>query len=184
MPISSAKVLNSPVATDKITTNHQNERGLCMGKYIILLMMLLATLLPTKVAKAEPTKNFFPQSDLPQFLAKNFDLASVRSTFGSKRNRGQSSFITDLYSSPQYTQDAITVSEGGWFYQIKILEIKDENEDGVQDVVICFKDDSIDGNTYYMTTPYLLTRYSHDMPVIALAYFPLHKNCEDTSEDN
>ena len=153
-----------------------------MFKQLCLTVSILLSCISPSIAGE--VRDFFPKQNLPQFLAEHFDLSTIRSSFGPKRERGKSAFLTHFYSSPNVDADSITVDTDGWLYQLKVLGVKDENGDGVQDVIVCFKDKANNGGTYNINRPYLITRYSNDMPAIALAFSPYNENCIDTSEEN
>ena len=120
--------------------------------------------------RADPLVSYFPTNDVGTFLAKNFDLASIRSSFGPRRTATQRTFA-DLQMKPSAaTNDLLEFRSDTWFYQLRIVERRDVNKDGIEDLAVCFTDQALGGATYYSQTSLLITRYSVKGYAVALSY--------------
>ena len=123
---------------------------------------------PTKDGE---TISFIPKKNIEKFIVDKLDLSIFRNSFGPARYPGMR-FFKDFGMEPSKIQDGvIKFEESDWYYEIKILKRGDVNRDGVEDVVIQFTDDALLGS-YLTSNTYLLTRYSKDGNLIAIAYEP------------
>ena len=131
----------------------------------------LACLVLTSSVQAAPLVSYFPKKDLGQFLADQFDLASIRSSFGPRRSPAQRTF-SDFGMKPSKATDDILVFDtpGAWFYEMKIVSRRDLNKDGIEDLEVCFIDRALNGGTYHTSTGFLITRYSADGYALALSH--------------
>lgn len=69
------------------------------------------------------------------------------------------------------SEGRIVFETESWYYCIEVVERRDVNGDGIEDLLIRFTDDSI-GGTYLTVYMYLLTCLSEDSDLIAIAYGP------------
>jgi hypothetical protein len=76
------------------------------------------------------------------------------------------------------TASAIDLEDNLAHISIRVLSRGDENSDGLEDVSVCFSDETVGDGNYRTRTPYLLTRYSADTPLIAIAMEILPDDCE------
>jgi len=123
--------------------------------------------------------SYLPKTDLERFIVNNFDIASIRSSLGPRRQPGQFHF-SDLGIRPTaISAEKIHLESDGWHYDITVLQRGDLNGDGIEDVAVCFVDDGHGaGGTYFSVQPLLLTRYSKNGPLIAISYEPDDKRCQ------
>ena len=135
----------------------------------LLLSTALACLM-TGPAQAAPV-SYFPATNLGQFLAEQFDLATIRSSFGPRRSPGLRTF-RDFGMKPSKADDGTLVFDvpGEWYYELKILKRRDVNNDGIEDLEACFIDQARNGGSYRSTQGLLITRYSADGYAVALSY--------------
>lgn len=69
------------------------------------------------------------------------------------------------------SEGRIVFDTGDWFYCVEVVERRDVNNDGIEDILIRFIDDSTHG-TYMTDHIYTLTCYSEGSDLIALAFGP------------
>jgi hypothetical protein len=143
-----------------------------------VLASVLMTMSDASGADVAVLKSFMPTRNIAAFVVDNFDLSTIRSSFGPRRPRGERAFFADFGMKPSELTETRAVFDYpfDWYYEIEVLAVADVNQDGFMDLAICFTDDSSQG-TYLTVDPYLLTRFSYDMPLIALAYQPSDESC-------
>lgn len=143
------------------------------------LLAVLSFLLAADVYAA-PTVSYFPERDVGQFLADKFDLASIRSSLGPRRSSTQRTFA-DLGIKPStVTKDAVVfLSEGDWYYELRIVGRRDVNRDGVEDLEVCFYDRALNGGSYDTAKGILITRYSKDSYALALSFSLGDEKCPE-----
>ena len=131
------------------------------------------------VQAATPVSHF-PSKDLGMFLAKTFDLASIRSSFGPRRTPGKRTFA-DFGMKPSSADEHGVVFDmpGDWRYELKIVGRRDVNGDGIEDLEVCFTDRAQNGGSYDTASGLLLTRYSGNGYVLALGYSLQPGKCEE-----
>lgn len=135
----------------------------------LLAPLLMALTLAPLLGQAAAPASFLPQRDLGKFLAENFDLASVRSSFGPRRKPEQRTFA-DFGMQPTRAADDVLEYDGDtWFYQLRVLRRADINRDGIEDLEVCFTDRSKSG-AYDVRKTLLVSRYSDETYAVALAY--------------
>ena len=140
-----------------------------MNTYRHLASALGALMLAT-TAQAAPLTTYFPATGLGSFLAEKFDLASIRSSFGPRRTPATRTFA-DLGLKPsKATDDSVTFERENWFYELRIVERRDVNGDGIEDLKACFVDRAVGGPTYHATKGLLITRYAPDAYALALSF--------------
>ncbi len=143
----------------------QAMNPLCSKIFPFLTALVLV---PGAVHAAPPT-SFFPQRELGKFLAENFDLASVRSSFGPRRTPDLRTFA-DFGLSPTRSGDDVLEFDGErWFYQLRVLRRGDLNNDGIEDLEVCFTDRA-KGGSYDTRKAFLVSRYSDETYAVALNY--------------
>lgn len=138
----------------------------------------IACLLLAGSAHAAPLTSHFPEHGLGLFLRDKFDLASIRSSFGPRRQPEQRTFA-DFGMVPSKADDDTLVFDlpGDWYYELKILGRRDVNRDGIEDLLVCLVDRAQNGGTYHTATALLVTRYAPDGFAIALSYSLNDKRC-------
>lgn len=100
-------------------------------------LLLAAALLPVYASAQSSLTSFLPQKDLGVFLASNFDLHSIRSSFGPRHATGLHSFADFGLKPHKVTADSVEFRENEWLYRLTIGARGDMNSDGIEDVVVC-----------------------------------------------
>lgn len=131
----------------------------------------LAGLVMMGQVHAAPVTSHFPAHGLGSFLAEQFDLASIRSSFGPRRTPAQRTFADFGMQASRATNDTLVFeTPGKWLYELKIVGRRDVNNDGIEDLEVCFTDRALNGGTYDTTSGLLITRYSAGTYAVALSY--------------
>ena len=145
---------------------------LAAGIFVLLMAM--------NAVHAAPIVSYFPSKNVGQLLADKLDLASIRSSFGPRRLPALRTF-SDFGMKPSKTTDNAIVFEspGDWLYELRIVERRDINGDGIEDLAVCFIDRALNGGTYNTSQGLLITRYSADGYAIALSYSLNDGVCEN-----
>ena len=120
--------------------------------------------------EAAPVVSHFPQQGLGQFLAEQFDLASIRSSFGPRRKPEQRSFADFQLKPTRVTDTLVEFAQPNWFYQMVVTDRRDINGDGIEDLAICFTDKAVGAGTYDAHKALVVTRYAADALAVALDY--------------
>lgn len=131
--------------------------------------LIVTTMMST--VQAAPLTSHFPDKDLGRFLAEKFDLASIRSSFGPRRSPALRTFA-DFGMKPSEATDLAVVFDhtGHWFYELKVMGRRDVNDDGIEDLEVCFTDRAQNGGSYHTSKGLLVTRYASDAYAVALNY--------------
>lgn len=116
-----------------------------------------------------PWQNRWPARELARFIFERLDLASFDNSTAPRRPRGQRSTFADLGIRPTRTGETEAVFEDGeWHYSLRVLHKGDLNRDGVEEVLVCFRDAARNGGTYSAQLPLVLQL--DDGRVLALAF--------------
>jgi len=99
------------------------------------------------------------------------DLGSLPSLLGPRLMPTQHTFAGMKLKPTEVTPSQIVFDNDDLYLLIDVLARGDFNHDGLEDVVICWSDHA-PGGSYQTRTPYLLTRYSADAPLVAIAMSP------------
>ncbi|MFN8693251.1 MAG: hypothetical protein ACK5XX_02480 [Holosporales bacterium] len=151
---------------------------------IIVIALICCSFKSPAAAQSVNVKSYLDKEMLSQFVVDNFDILTIRSSFGSRRISGQPNYFKSFGLTPTtINKQEIIFDEKDWFYGVKILGVKDYNDDGIEDIAVCFTDRAKEGS-YYTVTPLILTRYSESMPLIALAHAPYYAECLRKGGDN
>lgn len=135
----------------------------------VLRQALLATVFVAMPAAAADVTSNFPDRGVAQFLVANFDLASIRSSFGPRRTLVQRTFASLGQVPTKVTADEVEFDGANWFYSLKVLRRGDLNNDGIEDLEVCFVDKA-KGATYDSQQVLLVTRYSDSSLAVALRF--------------
>ncbi|MEK0450853.1 MAG: hypothetical protein RL088_3121 [Verrucomicrobiota bacterium] len=119
-----------------------------------------------------PMQSFIPKSKVAEFVVANLDLASFRNSFGPRREPGQHHF-EDFGIKPTSTAELkAELDTKNWWYSIEVLGRRDFNGDGVEDLEIRFIDNGKGSASYRSSTRYVVTKYSENSRLVAIAYEP------------
>ena len=123
-----------------------------------------------------PSFSYLPARDIEGFIVEKLDLSTFRNSFGPRRQPGMR-FFSDFGLRPKtQANGTIAFEEEDWYYKITVLGRGDYNRDGVEDLLICFTDQALRG-TYRTEIPLVVTRYSPQGLLIAIAYDVDHSSC-------
>ncbi len=131
--------------------------------------VLLAAALVAGPAASADLATYLPARGAAQFLVANFDLASIRSSFGPRRTKAQRTFASLGMVPTKVTEDEVEFDSDAWHYGLKVLRRGDLNGDGIEDLEVCFVDKA-KGATYYSQQALLVSRYSDSSLAIALRF--------------
>ena len=149
------------VTTGRVSTQLMNYRAL-------LFLVLLVSTTADSVASSETT-TYIPQEQIDEFIVTTLDLASFRNSLGPRRKPGEHTFA-DLGMAPTgRSEDGVVFESDDWQYRIRVLERDDFNQDGIEDLKLCFQDRARHGN-YNVQTPLLVSRYDSAGYLVALAF--------------
>lgn len=139
-------------------------------KGFVVLAGILACLACSAEAQNAVPASYFPKTEIGQFLADHFDLATIRSSFGPRRTPAQRTFSSFGLKPTKSGADFVEFERPEWFYGLKIVSRRDINGDGIEDLAVCFTDHALGGATYSNTQSLLITRYSANGMAVALSY--------------
>lgn len=132
---------------------------------------IFALMMTMDAVHAAPVVSYFPKKNIGQFLAGNLDLASIRSSLGPRRLQALRTFSDFGMKPSKATDDALVFeSPGDWLYELSVVGRSDVNDDGIEDLEVCFIDHALNGGTYNTSQGLLITRYSADGYAIALSF--------------
>ena len=136
------------------------------------VFLILSVLLASNSAALDyETVSYMPLEEIEEFIVDRLDLTTFRNSLGPARSPGMR-YFSDMGLRPtEISEGRIVFETESWYYCIELVERGDVNHDGIEDVQICFTDDSIYG-TYFVKYIYLLTCLSDDSDLIAIAYGP------------
>jgi hypothetical protein len=138
-------------------------------KSIKVFLIVAISVIYSRSSFAAEMESYIPKSGVEKFVAENLDLATIRSSFGPRRTKGQRTFKDYGMSPPVIKEGIIQFDEVDWFYEIEIKGRRDYNVDGIEDLALCFTDRA-KGGTYSSKQSLLVTRYSSNGFLIALKY--------------
>src|SRR6266571_112201 len=138
---------------------------------IVLLGLLIscAVALPGGAKPIQHATSYLPATDIERFIVEKMDLSTFRNSLGPRREPGMRVFAHFGLHPQTQSNGLIELKEEGWYYSVRVLGRSDFNRDGLEDVAVCFTDQALVG-TYRTETPLLLTRFSDDGLLIAIAY--------------
>jgi hypothetical protein len=147
-------------------------------KAIFSMIGSACLLLLVGAAHASPPVSHFPTKELGLFLAKKFDLATIRSSFGPRRTPALRTFADFGIKPSSATDDTVVFDRpGDWYYVMYIVARRDVNGDGIEDLEVCFVDRAMNGGSYDTAQGLLVTRYTSSGYAIALSFIPREGIC-------
>jgi hypothetical protein len=92
-------------------------------------------------------KSFLPADEIEEFVVERLDLSTFRNSLGPRREPGMRHF-SDFDIRPQTrTGGIIELKDTDWYYKVRILARGDFNRDGIEDLAVCFTDQSLRGSS-------------------------------------
>jgi hypothetical protein len=141
-------------------------------------LSLSVVLLAGSPAFSAPLASFLPKAGLGQFIVDKLELGSFGSLLGPRLMPSQHTFGGMKLTPKEVTADQVVFDHDDYYIQIAVLARGDFNRDGLEDVIVCWSD-QVKGGTYRSSRPILLTRYSANTPLIAIAMPPAPQHdCE------
>ncbi len=137
----------------------------------ILLSVFFLSISNVSAALDAQTVSYIPSEGLEQFIVERLDLTTFRNSLGPARRPGMRHFSDMGLTPTEMSEGRVVFETESWFYCVDVVERRDVNGDGIEDLLIRFTDDSI-GGTYLTVYVYLLTCLSEDSDLVALAYGP------------
>lgn len=135
---------------------------------ITVFLILLSSVFTTLDSQ---TVSYIPTEGLEQFIVDRLDLTTFRNSLGPARSVGMRHFADMGLSPTEISEGRIVFETDTWYYCMEVVARGDVNKDGVEDLLIRFTDDAIEG-TYLTVYVYLMTCLSEESDLIALAYGP------------
>ncbi len=139
------------------------------GIALLGLLVSCAAALPGGDKPMKRATSYLPAVDIERFIVEKLDLSTFRNSLGPRRGPGMRVFAHFGLRPQTWSNGLIEFKEEGWYYRVRVLGHGDFNRDGIEDVAVCFTDQSLVG-TYRTEMPLLLTRFSDDGWLIAIAY--------------
>lgn len=135
-------------------------------KIFLLFCGLTASL--SAQAQSGLVSHFSTTNVLEQVLAE-FDLASIRSSFGPRRDAQHRTFQSFQLKTSMLDAKTMILEDDSFTYRLQLVSRRDINRDGIEDLEICFSEKAKMG-TYDTQKPILLTKYAATGYAIALEY--------------
>lgn len=136
--------------------------------WISVFLLLSSSVSDQLVAQ---TVSYIPSEGVEQFIVERLDLTTFRNSLGPLRSAGMRHFSDMGLVPTEISEGRMVFETGSWYYSLEILDRRDVNGDGLEDLLIRFTDDSIEG-TYLTVYVYLMTCLSEGSDLIAIAYGP------------
>lgn len=141
-----------------------------------LIIALWSVSIPVFAAH-DVRKSFVPTDHLGDFILKNLDIASFRSSLGPKRSTGDHGFKDIAMKPTAITNSSLIFDSDYWHFELNRFQVGDFNGDGIADIKACLLDRAKQG-TYDVQEPLLLTRYAADGPLVAIDFPTDLRGCE------
>lgn len=127
--------------------------------------------------KQSPLQSFIPEECVERFIYEQLDLASFRNSLGPARSPKRRHFSDFSIPATKTENGLLEMETYDWFYSIQIVDRKDVNKDGLEDLIIEFFD-SAKAGSYETFNRYLITRYSSTSGLVAIAFEVPDEGCE------
>lgn len=138
-----------------------------------MIMLFSAVLAVESAGSQHPAEllSCIPSTAVEQFIVDRLDLASFRNSLGPARSPGMRHFADFGLVPTEISEGRIVFDTGDWFYCVEVVERRDVNQDGIEDILIRFTDDSTFG-TYLTSYMYTLACFSEGSDLVAIAFGP------------
>ena len=137
--------------------------------FAVAVLLLVTSASAGLEQQASKVSSYLPSKEIEKFVVEKLDLSTFRNSFGPRREPGMRSFADFGLRPTSVSKDSVEFKEADWTYTVKILGRRDYNNDGIEDLAIRFSDRSLTGS-YQSESQLLLTRFSNDSRLIAIAY--------------
>ena len=122
----------------------------------------------TALAQA-PMTSYFSQTAVLEQVVAEFDLATIRSSFGPKRDSTHRTLRDFALSTKKLDAKTMILEDGDFTYHLQLLSRGDLNRDGIEDLEICFTEKAKHGS-YHAQKSFLLTKYAPSVLAVALQF--------------
>jgi hypothetical protein len=110
-----------------------------------------------------------PETEIEQFVVSELDVASFRSMLGPSRLPGQTRFADLRLGVSEISDNRVLLEHDFLAIVIQVLDRGDANNDGIEDLVVCFSEDAKEG-TGRTSLAFIAQKYTENSPLVALAY--------------
>ena len=142
-----------------------------MNIFVKVSALLMLPLVSQAMIVSDSEESFIPKKNLECFVYNKLNISTFRTSFDAQRRRGVRHFAGLGAKATQLSDNMIKVAGKGWRFSIHILERRDVNGDGIEDLLVQYEDLAEDGS--HKGSGYLLlSRFSAKGKLIALAYEP------------
>jgi len=116
---------------------------------------------------AQPSTKTYFSKPYDSLLIYNLNLQTLTSSLKQQLSRGPQTLNTLNLKNIKYGQNSIKIDSEEWYYHIKILAQGDFNHDGLEDLLVEFIDQAIQGN-YFSHSTLILERKTSSSYINAL----------------
>jgi hypothetical protein len=117
----------------------------------------------------KPITTYFSQTAVLEQVVAEFDLATIRSSFGPRRDSVHRTLKSFELTAKMLDVKTMVLEDNDFIYHLQLLTRGDLNRDGIEDLEICFTEKAKQGS-YHAQTPFLLTKYSSSALAVALQF--------------
>jgi hypothetical protein len=149
-------VNNIPQYSVEETTNNMQV----YGDYQICVISWL-------IDHAKPANRKFVAENFSSTVIDELDLSSFGSSLGPRLEDNKQTLSAFEFGNITKTADKVTINDEGWLYEITLLARGDFNNDGIEDLLVRFLDQSGDAS-YFSLQTLLLEKPSKDAKVTAI----------------
>lgn len=103
---------------------------------LISIFLLLLSGVPASM-DTEPL-SFIPSEELERFIVERLDLTTFRNSLGPARSPGMRHFSHFGLVPTEISDGRIVFETESWFYCLEIIDRRDVNGDGIEDLLIRF----------------------------------------------
>ncbi|MBR7800517.1 hypothetical protein [Undibacterium fentianense] len=111
----------------------------------------------------------FVKKDVLEQIVTDFDLATIRSSLGPRRDQSHRTLHSFGFTKSTPTPNTLVLEDEGFIYQIQLLHRGDLNQDGVEDLALCLTEKAKQG-TYHAQKPLLVSKYTATGMAVALQF--------------
>jgi hypothetical protein len=142
------------------------------------LLAMLAALASTQLAfGAGQLVTFLPTTGLAGFIVSEWDIRTMSSSINPRRKPEQAHFSEVGLKISKTTDERVVLDGPDDTFVIQVLKRGDANNDGIEDVMVCFSE-SAKAGTLASSRPLVLQKYSETTPLVALAYAVHDGRCQ------
>jgi hypothetical protein len=118
------------------------------------------------VDHAGTAKVSYLSEDFPGQLINDLDLSSFRSSLGPRLKEGKQTLSAFSFASIETSDGKVSIKDDGWTYEFTRIARGDFNNNGVEDFLVRFLDQSQEGS-YFSVRTLVVERYAEDQSLLA-----------------